>query len=561
MPERLPARSGPSARGASAAPGASSPTLRTPLFVSTLIAAAIVVLSGSPSCSRSIVWAVRLVPRLAVLSVMLTGACVSSLEALETDPVECVDLQECLELVPSVAESGSGMSSVESDLAERLREFGLDAIQPLLEMLTSPREEIRDLAAYTLRDAEGLGPEHVDPILKAALADNQGGWLPSALCQIESPQATAGLVTLLRKYPDTTANQIGWAFKKLGPRAVPALLPLFEESPSGSTALLRTAGDLIAELGEEGKSAAAPLASIAEGTAIPLPQRLAALEALGKMGGWAEEAQPALLRLAKSETGAVGDAVRFALYRMGGPGSASVYAEVLRPPDEKFTGLIRETFFDDYFRPLADISALGERGRPATPAIVRLLSNTHPNVRVNAARALGFVRDPAASDDLRSLLAEADWLLVRAAAESLSRIGDEASLDMLEALAVWYWYPPVRAVAADAAKAIRGAHSYPDPDPNNDFAFEFDPKSAPGRRQESCATWETNPPGKRAISIFYSRESVDQAKAHAYEYELDRCTRGPLSRRSRRGRKCPTSGSICETAGFWGRVAESSVAS
>ena len=436
----------------------------------------------------------------------------SSQADVARDPIDdCEPLRACLERIPGVLHPGGGISKREGRLSRRIRSFGPRAIESLLVLLGSSNGELRDFAAYTLRGVEGLGPEHVAPILAASLLERQGGWLPTALARIGTAEAVAGLVLLLRKYP-RTGNQIDFAFERLGARAVPALLPLFRETRPPDDPLLEAAGTIFGTLGEDAAPAALPLAQIASDSSRPTAARVAALRTLGKMRSAAAAAQPILLEMAEKQSGSVAEIARVTLRSVGGPGLVNVYAESLAPPDEKFTGRVTEKYADDYYGELLGIARLGERGRDAVPAVVRLLWDTHPNMRVNAARTLGDIGDAEVGPALVRLLREPDWLLVRASAESLGRIGFTSAMRDLEDVAASHWFPPVRAVAAEASRALQGEHTYPEA--TSDFTSPFFSTTFPVPTPTPCPTSSTHPLAKRAGKRLYSKGSPQQAGLH-----------------------------------------------
>ena len=98
-------------------------------------------------------------------------------------------LAACLAKYPSIAGGGSGVGEQERELAAAVQRYGATAIPPLLQMLESPRENVRALAGYTLRDIEGLTSEHLAPLMKARR--NGDGWIPPAIARVGTPEAVS----------------------------------------------------------------------------------------------------------------------------------------------------------------------------------------------------------------------------------------------------------------------------------------------------------------------------------------------------------------------------------
>lgn len=83
----------------------------------------------------------------------------------------------------------------------------------------------------------------------------------------------------------------------------------------------------------------------------------------------------------------------------------------------------------------ATIDALAESRSPqAAAALVRLLSDTHDEIRASAAEALGEVGVPEAIAYLTPLLQDERFPVRLAAAKALYRLGDDSGLGLLESL-------------------------------------------------------------------------------------------------------------------------------
>src|SRR5262245_21245127 len=104
----------------------------------------------------------------------------------------CATLDACLGKVPAVASSSPGVGPEERALAKALQRHGARAIPGLIKLLESGSESSRKLASYTLRDIQGLGPEHLPALTRARLGGD--GWIPLAIASVGTPEAIAFLV-------------------------------------------------------------------------------------------------------------------------------------------------------------------------------------------------------------------------------------------------------------------------------------------------------------------------------------------------------------------------------
>ncbi len=121
------------------------------------------------------------------------------------------------------------------------------------------------------------------------------------------------------------------------------------------------------------------------------------------------------------------------------------------------------------FRPIA---SLHERGIAAGPALVEFLSNSDADLRVGAARALGYIGYSDAIGNLLALLSDPDdWRLAYVAAESLGRMRAQRAIPALAKLASTHWYPNVATAARFAIKVINGEEAYTSRE--DDFIPEF----------------------------------------------------------------------------------------
>ena len=173
-----------------------------------------------------------------------------------------------------------------------------------------------------------------------------------------------------------------------------------------------------------------------------------AVRVLGMIGKKAEPSVPALLKLAQDKPASYKDVVDRAIPVMK---ARQYVADLLRR---------LEVSKEDWLVFL-DIAVLEKEARSAGPALARCLFDDSWDVRVFAARAVGYVGYKEASPDLIRLLDEKDdWRQVFVSAESLGLLSVPEAVDPLTRLSENHWYPPVRDKAKQVLRVIRGEETY-----------------------------------------------------------------------------------------------------
>ncbi|MBK6691014.1 MAG: HEAT repeat domain-containing protein [Myxococcales bacterium] len=378
-------------------------------------------------------------------------------------------LAALLRKVPLVTSKDRGISDEQAALAKAIQAYGAAAVPYLLPLLSSPEPHIRYIAGFIVSDIGGLTEKNLDALIAAVERD--GGWVPSAIAHIGTPRAMQYLLDALPRLPKTM-TQVTFALETFGPRASIPLAQFFERPEPVSAEV----SDAICRIFRSTAADAAPAVGVLLARAHreqgPRQNRVFAIRAIGCMGIAARAASPALKAVAALEP-------RFAkevddvLVAIGAPeGVAILVAELRNSPDVPG---------------LRTLARLGGAARDAGPAVAALVSGADRELRVPAARTLGFIGYDQGAPLLMGLLtAEDDWQLPYVAAESLARLGVVAALPALDTLATSHWYPPVRSNARRAAEVLRGRERYPAAEAGSfDGAFnehEFIETPSRGRR-------------------------------------------------------------------------------
>jgi HEAT repeat protein len=399
------------------------------------------------------------------MSSLATGAALLLLAAEPGDaggegtvePPRCPTVAGCVLELEQTPRSGPGMSEDDDRLAKALRAAGPEAVPYLLVLLDHRRPEVRELAAYVLRDHPDLTAEHLPALLRAAR--REPGWLPVAIARIGTPGALRFLVSELVRREDAD-GELGQAFLRLGERGLPGLVRVLRCEWGCGPRLLDAVSTLLGRPEVHAAAALGELTSLAADPRAPAPAREHAVRVLGAIGPEAAPAAPVLRALAKEDPRRFADLVDSALAHQGGPDAEAI---VLRR--------LRERPTPARFRELAE---LGERARVAGPELVAYLQHPDWDVVLGAARALGFVGATEAAPALATLFhREDDWRLSWAAAESLGKLRAVAALPVLREVAANHWFPPVRGAATRAIGAIERVPATPVRYGLSGFADEF----------------------------------------------------------------------------------------
>jgi HEAT repeat protein len=425
--------------------------------------------------------------RRVLLVLVMVGTCAPAARPSGAAPEPaasiCATVDRCIARARQLVHRGGGISDAQQRLANRLHELGPAAVEPVLALLDDRDEGMRDFAGYALRRMPGLDARHLSRLAQAMEEDP--GWLPLAVARIGTPEAIRLLIDTLARLGSGQRDQVVFALQEVGPRAFPDLLSFFSCASSCNESLLRGVADILGGQRARAADAVAPLAAIAGDPGAPLVARRLALVTLGQLRATSEPAASDLLSIARAGPPELRADARAALLRIGGPVAADVLIEALRSPDLRAGD---ETA--DFARTLVlrDIAELGARGAAAGAAVASYLDDANTDVRVAAARTLGFIGARESVPALmRCLEQDDDVRLPLVAAESLGRLRAESAIDALDRVARAHWYPPVRLAAATASRAAGGGPGYARKYHENNFAldyFEFENVTA----GKPCAT-------------------------------------------------------------------------
>lgn len=357
----------------------------------------------------------------------------------------CDTLDACLAMYPTVAIGEPGISPEEQELAKAVLSHGAAAIPGLIKLLESDQTGVSALAAFTLRDIQGLKPEHLPALIKAR--ENGDGWIPPAIARIGTPEAIQFLVNDLRRRPETN-TQVTWALASLGAKAAPGVAGLLRCSAQCDEDVLHAAIAVIGEMKNAGLAAVPLLLGIAGDDRLAMIGRRAAVAAIGAIGPPAAACVPQLRALMGKAPG-LAAAVESTLAELGT--SAAV------------PSLLRLLATDPAYA-LRQLRGLGRNGVTAGPTVMEYLESADWGLRIDAADALGHLGYAPAELGLRKALEnQDDWKLVLAAAIALANMNAKSSIAALRQVESAHWYPPVRDVARAAILQLESGKPLKEP--------------------------------------------------------------------------------------------------
>lgn len=320
-----------------------------------------------------------------------------------------------------------------------------EAVPFLMELLADPDLRVASLAAATLRDAPYVDEAYL-PNVQAGL-DRGLGWLSPVLASMPGEAAAREAVSRYLVSRGAPHNQEAYAVERLGVRALPMLLQAVRcVSPCGKKDAYLIAY-AVSEMGAEALPILPGLREIIENPATPGDVAGGALQVLGGLGSHARTADAWLmaLRLAKPELD--GD-----------------IQQALVDIESDEAGWVLGARLDEHADPmiLQVLASIGPAGRGAGPAVVRLLAHPDAEIRVAAARALGYIDYAPAVPPLMEKLDAVDDLRINwVAAGSLGRLGAVQARPALERTAATHRFPPVRVAAANALKHMGQPDKWP----------------------------------------------------------------------------------------------------
>ena len=354
----------------------------------------------------------------------------------------CAPLAECFKLLDGVAsEADGGIGPEEVEIKGILQKFGEPAKQELLRRTAGNKRGWRNLAGAILADWGNWSPSDV-PALRLGLLKDPGGWPARGLGEIGTPDAIRALVEDL---PKSSENQTDFALAKLGPTAIPFLIPLLEETRTAASAQR-----VISEMDDSALPFALRWAQDATDPNKSIKIRLAALRGIAAFGSKARSASESLPALLSSPDPTLRKEADATLKATRNPAVIRELAGACRPSADEFDPMPITTFLC-----LSEIADYGEEGVTAGHELLPFLSSKNGAERADGITTLAAIGYASALPQIRDAIMAQDWRIAYAAVRAVAWLGDKEALPELEKIASDHWLPELRDEAARTIAALQ----------------------------------------------------------------------------------------------------------
>ena len=417
----------------------------------------------------------------------------------------CQDLGACIGELRELGKKENkygGMGPEADQLKRQILGFP-GAVDALVPLLADSDEDLADLASYALRDAPAIDPVHLPKIL--AGMDRGLGWLAPALARIGTEAAAKVAVDRYLVSKDAPGNQESYALTLLGTRAIPFIVERARCRTPCKDDVHYLLGDALGKMGPERSQAGPALIEIASDRGASPEVARGALLMIAALGSDGRALEPDLLR-ERAAAPYLAPWIDEALVGIHSNAAGAIFAERLADRPDVIA--------------LRDLSAIGEAGRDAGPAVIAIL-RTQPELRAAAAKTLGYIGyQPAVPLLIGALDDPVDARVVQASAASLARLQAAVALPDLDRTASQHWYPPVREAARTAATRIRAGSREPARARGGNFAMEFFSEEMGGKRLPECLKHHEKTIAEPAGTKLYARTSASQLQRLQYPGEI-----------------------------------------
>lgn len=430
----------------------------------------------------------------------LVASCAHS----ESPATHCETLSACIDRIGELGRipgTFSGLKPEHQAVINSVLSFGEAAVPPLVELLSDPNQGVANLAAAALRDAPRIDPKYL-PAIRAGL-DRELGWLAPALGRMHDSEAAREAVARFLTSRSSPDNQEAYAVRLCGALAIPFILEAADCGDRCGARDHQLLAHALHQMGPERALAANGLLDIARRASTSHEVAEGALWMISRLGeqGRGIESELLDLRETRPELRNLLDA---ALIGVGSPLAGEIYAQSLRAGPNYLL--------------LRDLAETGAAGRSAGQVVTELLRHPDWEIRIAAARTLGFIGYDESADALIALLDDpADVRLHWVAVESLGRLHAQSARTALERVSRVHWYPPVRTAASRALAHIADETPYasefhPDNFPVEFFAYESMGDSLQACKQPALAV-RPEPPDRK----LYAESAPEALKALAFK--------------------------------------------
>ena len=359
-----------------------------------------------------------------------------------------VSLEQSLARIEEVASAKQThkLSQKEKALIEEIVGFGPEALPDLMELMDDEKRAVTVVTAEAIEEIvdemDTLDEKFLPAILQGLEHDHSG--LLNVLAKIRTPAARRAYLShylIERSLPD---NQLKSERARLGADKVITVIESDGGVESRRFFLMGAALGSFTE--EDGRLAASELLKVFFEKETTLERRKAILVVISELGPAALGVEEEIITIWENEEDLKDEAAQ-ALIGIGSKKAGQLLGEQLKASPDIYL--------------LRDIAEKGVVAEGAGTEVAKLLESSDWDLRLGAARTLGFIGFRGADERLMELLGNpVDVRLNYVAAESLGRLKSDASLEALAKTAENHWHSAVRAAAKKAVGKIQSASDY-----------------------------------------------------------------------------------------------------
>ncbi len=364
--------------------------------------------------------------------------------------------------------------------SQKIVSFGDTAVSKLLVLLKDTNAYVQYRAERTLELYKTINDKHLIEMKEPLINGNL--FLAHFVAKIGTDFAIQILIEALKKNKESEST-LTYSFKILGQKCLPQLIDLFDCNNKCDEDLLYAVSRIFGLLGKEAIPAINSLDSLAKDKRNSFSSRTYSIMSLGNIGVYAQSTDKDLYQIWKDEPAKYSRTIMMALVGMKSPLALEPYIKKIENDKSVHEKILA-------FR---DISEIGLNANKAGEKIMKYLKNGDWDVRVAAARTMGFIGYKPAIPELQSLLfVENDWRLNYVAVLSLEMLNASNALKSLKEIETNHWYSPVREASKHAIAKIRNLQYDTLSKSNTNFAFDFFSYEDVEKKVENCK-FESDP--------------------------------------------------------------------
>lgn len=352
-----------------------------------------------------------------------------------------------------------GISQEEMKIAESIHGFGNSAIPELVKLLKHSEPQVRKRAAYTLSLFNDIDERYLNDLIEAL--NNGEEWLAPNIARVGSDKAIISLINAIKKSKEPKST-LGYSFKIVGSKSIPYLIKLLDCKDNCDEDLLYTVSSIFGLLEKDAIPAVNILDSLAKSKNNSIDSRKFAIRSLGEIGVYAKNVDSDLISINKNESPVFSAVILSALKDMKSPLAVELLVnklDTIKSSDEKIFVM-------------RDIAEMGHNAVKAGERILKYLNNEDWDLRVAAARTLGFIGyKPAISELIKLLDDEPDWRVNYVAVQSLEMLDAKEAITLLKEVESKHWYSLVREAAKKAISNITNSKQVPIAQSNSSLYF------------------------------------------------------------------------------------------